>query len=151
MFHSLSEYEKTSPELLNLFEEICSQIKVFSSNISNSVLSKEITSKIKLAKQFIENNHHHNVSLKDMSEIACLSEFHFNRYFHKYYGLSPYAYYLVCKMKYSQEILLKQNSVIETAYDLRFFDQSHFTRLFKRHVGVNPGKYLNENRKYHKK
>jgi AraC-like DNA-binding protein len=83
-----------------------------------------------------------------MAEIACLSEFHFNRLFHKQFGLSPYAYYLVCKLKISQNILMEQKSVTGTAFDIGFFDQSHFTRLFKKHVGVTPGKYLRDNRIY---
>lgn len=147
-FHTLAEYEKSSSRLISLYEEIIMQLKKCSLGYNSSILDEEISSKIHLAKQFIENNCLLDTSLKEMSNIACLSEFHFNRYFHKCYGLSPYAYYLVCKMKKSQKVLIKQNSVIETTYDIGFFDQSHFTKLFKKHIGVTPGKYLRDNKKY---
>jgi AraC-like DNA-binding protein len=147
-FHNLAEYEKSSSRLISLYEEIIMQLKVSSLVYNSDVINEENSSKIHLAKQFIEKNCQLDISLKEMSDIACLSEFHFNRYFHKYYGLSPYAYYLVCKMKKSQKILIKQKSVIETTFDIGFFDQSHFTKLFKKHIGVTPGKYLRDNEKY---
>jgi len=147
-FHALAEYEKSSSRLTSLCEDILLQLKKCSLGYNSSILDEKISSKIHLAKQFIENNCKLDTSLKEMSNIACLSEFHFNRYFHKCYGLSPYAYYLVCKMKKSQKVLIKQHSVIETTFDIGFFDQSHFTKLFKKHIGVTPGKYLRDNKKY---
>jgi AraC-like DNA-binding protein len=53
-------------------------------------------------------------------------------------------------MKKTQKTILKQRSVIETTYDIGFFDQSHFTKLFKKHIGVTPGKYLRDNKEYEK-
>jgi AraC-like DNA-binding protein len=40
---------------------------------------------------------------------------------------------------------MDQKSVIAATYDHGFFDQSHFTKLFKKHVGVAPGRFLNDN------
>jgi len=145
-FHTLAEYEKSSLRLKILYKEIIGLLKKLSLVYSKECLDLEISSKISSAKEFIENNCHIEISLKDMAEIAYLSEFHFNRLFHKQFGLSPYAYYLVCKLKKSQDVLMEQKSVTETAFDIGFFDQSHFTRLFKKHVGVTPGKYLRDNK-----
>jgi AraC-like DNA-binding protein/mannose-6-phosphate isomerase-like protein (cupin superfamily) len=147
-FHALAEYEKTSVRLRYLYHEIIRLLKTFSIGCNKESLDIGISSNVNKAKEFIENNCHLEISLKDMSEIACLSEFHFNRLFHKQFGLSPYAYYLVSKLKISQNILMEQKSVTGTAFDIGFFDQSHFTRLFKKHVGVTPGKYLRDNRIY---
>jgi len=149
-FHAVAEYEKTSSHVVRLMDEIIAQLKALSLQSPSVIFNKEISSKIRLTKQFIEDNCHRDISLKKMSRIACLSEFHFNRYFHTCYGLSPYAYYLVCKMKKTQKTILKQRSVIETTYDIGFFDQSHFTKLFKKHIGVTPGKYLRDNKEYEK-
>lgn len=146
-FHTLAENEKSSIRLNNLYNEIIIQLKNCSIEY-NLVVNKDISIKIQLAKQFIENNCHCDISLKQISDIACLSEFHFNRFFHKCYGLSPYAYFLVCKIKKAQQVLMKQKSVIETTYDIGFFDQSHFTKLFKKYIGVTPGKYLRDNKKH---
>lgn len=145
-FHALAEYEKSSEKLVGLFNGIVGQLKFFSLVGSGIIINEDISLKIQLAKQFIEDNCSRNIQVQEMAEIACLSEFHFERFFHKCYGLSPYAYYLVCKMKKSQKLLVRQQSVIDTTYDVGFFDQSHFTRLFKKYIGVTPSRYLKDNK-----
>ena len=147
-FHAKAEYERMSANVKMLLDEIINQLKTLSLESAPMNFNKEISSKIRLTKQFIEANCNRDISLREMSRIACLSEFHFNRCFHKCYGLSPYAYYLICKMKKSQKALMKQKSVIETTYDIDLFDQSHFIKLFKKHIGVTPGKYLRDNKIY---
>jgi AraC-like DNA-binding protein len=144
-FHTLIEYERTSPKLVGLFNDIVSQLVTSASESDCEVHIDANRKRINLAKQYIENNSHIELSLKEMADIACLSESHFNRYFHKLYGLSPYAYYLACKLKKAQQVLLQEKSVTTTTYEAGFFDQSHFTRLFKKHVGVTPGKYVKHN------
>lgn len=144
-FHVLAEYEKTSDRLKVLYKEIIKLLKTFAIGCREESMDLDITSRIKAAKEFIENNCHLELSLKEMADIACFSEYHFNRLFHRHFGLSPYALYLVCKLKTSKNILMEQKSVTSTAFDIGFFDQSHFTRLFKKHIGVTPGKYLRDN------
>jgi len=145
-FHALAEYDRSSPRLKPLLDTILELLLSHSLPHGADVLEKETSNKLLRAKHFIEENCQQEISLKEMSDAACLSEYHFNRYFHKCYGLSPYAYYLICKIKKSQEQLLVQDSVVDTAYEIGLFDQSHFTKLFKKHVGVTPGRYLRDNR-----
>lgn len=147
-FHALAEYEKSSTSIAKVFTEILRSLKACSSACDQESMDPDVSSKIDVAKAFIEHHCHLEISLKEMADVVCLSEFHFNRLFHKQFGLSPYAYYLVCKLKVSQLVLMKQKSVTGTALDTGFFDQSHFTRLFKKHVGVTPGKYLRDNRTF---
>jgi len=144
-FHTLIEYERASPKLVGLFNDIISKLVASASASDGEAHIDANREKINLAKQYIENNSHIELSLKEIADIACLSESHFSRYFHKLYGLSPYAYYLACKLKKAQHALLQEKSVTATTYEAGFFDQSHFTRLFKKHVGVTPGKYVKHN------
>jgi len=147
-FHALAEYENVAARLASLYDEIVALLIASSTEIPPSLQDNKISSKIRLAKQLIENSCHREISLKEIADAACLSEYHFNRHFHKCYGLSPYTFYLVCKMKKSQQNLAKQRSVVAAAYDVGLFDQSHFTKLFKKHTGVTPGKYLRDNRRF---
>lgn len=144
-FHTLAEYEIKSSKLEKIFNEIIIHLNKYSTE-TNSEISEEIyPEKIYLAKKHIEEHCDIELTLKEMANVACLSEYHFNRCFHKLYGLSPYAYYLVCRMKKVQNVLIKQKSVTTTTYETGFFDQSHFTKLFKKYIGVTPGKYLKDN------
>ncbi len=145
-FHILAEYEKNSLKLKLLFKDIMRQLEEKYSESKTDLYNDTYQEKINMTKQYIENKCHQELTLKEMADVACLSEYHFNRYFHRSYGLSPYAYYLVCKIKKAQKILMQEQSVIETAFKSGCFDQSHFTRLFKKHIGVKPGRYLKDNR-----
>lgn len=145
-FHTLAEYDRRSVRLTPLFAAIVEELLGYSLSDTGSCLTDEASHSIQQAKPYIEDCCQQELSLGQMAKAANLSEFHFNRYFHRCYGLSPYAYYLICKVKKSQELLLTHDSVLDTAYGIGFFDQSHFTKLFKKHVGVTPGRYLRDNR-----
>lgn len=145
-FHTLAEYDRHSVRLTPLLAAIVEEVLSHSLQDGGSCLTDEASHSIQRAKRYIEDCCLQELSLGQMAQAANLSEYHFNRYFHRCYGLSPYAYYLICKVKKSQEFLLTCNSVLDTAYGIGFFDQSHFTKLFKKHVGVTPGRYLKDNR-----
>lgn len=145
--YAFAEFEKSSPLIQDLLNEILEILKTFSLKSEPYEFDDDISARIYLSKKYIENNCATEISLKDVADIACMSEYHFNRRFHRYFGLSPYAYYLVCKMKKSQKILTINESIADTVFDIGFFDQSHFTRLFKKHIGVTPGRYLKSNKR----
>ncbi|MCP4106994.1 MAG: AraC family transcriptional regulator [Desulfobacteraceae bacterium] len=60
-------------------------------------------------------------------------------------GVSPNEYLIQFRIKKAREFLLQGVSLTDTALDTGFTDQSHFTRFFKRIVGVSSGKYLRHN------
>lgn len=97
---------------------------------------------IKLVKEYIENNFADDLSLEQLSYLAKLSPFHFLRIFSKEVGVSPHVYHTEIKIKQAKKLLLRGNSIVQVAYDVGFVDQSHFTRAFKKIVGVTPGEYL---------
>ncbi|TAJ06819.1 AraC family transcriptional regulator [Marinilabiliaceae bacterium JC017] len=143
-FHQAAFTENKTTSLSHLYAAIQSRLLTHATDQTNS--PQKALDAIDKAKGIIEQNCHNTLSLDEIAEAACLSKFHFNRLFHARLGLSPYAYYLHCKVKQSQEILLRTTSVTTTSFETGFFDQSHFTKLFKKHVGVTPGKYLKSNR-----
>jgi AraC-like DNA-binding protein len=72
---------------------------------------------------------------------ACgLSPDHFARAFRKSTGLAPHAWLLQARVERAM-ILLRghDQSLSEIALTCGFVDQSHFTRVFVRRVGVTPG------------
>ncbi|MFA8435623.1 MAG: helix-turn-helix domain-containing protein [Marinifilaceae bacterium] len=145
-FHALVEFTHESGEKYTLFNRILELMDA----CMIPAPPVEKTDHIELfekARQYIVEHCMESLDLKAIAEIACLSEFHFSRRFYQLFGLSPYAYYLVCKMKRAEKLLRENRSITATAFDLDFFDQSHFSRMFKKYMGVNPGKYLRERSK----
>lgn len=80
--------------------------------------------------------------LKELAEMAAMSESKLNQLFKQTFGDSIYNYFQIERMK-EAAFLLKEakRSVSETGYELGFSNLSHFSRLFKRHFGMTPKKY----------
>ncbi len=91
--------------------------------------------------RYISENYGNNLSLKEIASVACLSPFHFQREFKKDRGITPHEYLNDVRIRESQRLLLKEMDLKEIAYRLGFSDQSHFTRIFRKTVGVTPKNY----------
>lgn len=67
---------------------------------------------------------------------------HFARSFKHFLRCTPGEYLMRCRLEKVLSILRETNmSLVETALQTGFFDQSHLTRTFKRHYGVTPYAY----------
>jgi AraC-like DNA-binding protein len=56
-------------------------------------------------------------------------------------GLPPHAYQLQLRLSHARNLLAQGFPISYVAHETGFFDQTHFTKQFKRHVGVTPGTY----------
>jgi hypothetical protein len=64
-----------------------------------------------------------------------------DRRFKRLHGLTPGQFRLLGQLQTAQELLRRGHSPLEAALAAGFYDQSHFTRLFKRLTGTSPGRY----------
>jgi AraC family transcriptional regulator len=91
---------------------------------------------------FIDGNLGNRLSLGDLAAIAGVSRFHFARQFRLRTGETPMGYVLRRRVERAQQLLGGRGCRIsDVAALLGFADQSHFTRTFKRFVGVSPSQY----------
>jgi len=93
------------------------------------------------ARAYLHDNYAADVTLDELARIAGLSPFHFARLFRDQVGLPPHAYQLQVRIAHAKRLLLRGLPVSRVAQETGFFDLSHLTRHFKRHVGVAPGSY----------
>jgi AraC-like DNA-binding protein len=96
---------------------------------------------VRLAREYVEDNHAHNISLEELSRVAGLSRFHLLRSFRAEVGLPPHSYLNQVRVYRVKEPLRSGAGIAEAALETGFADQSHLTRHFKRLVGVPPGRY----------
>ena len=96
---------------------------------------------LKKAYAFITDNLDQHISLQDVSAHCSLSPYHLLRSFRDQYGLPPHTFQNQKRINRARQLLSKGMSIAETAARMGFADQSHFTRKFKRSVGMTPGKY----------
>ncbi|QBD74934.1 AraC family transcriptional regulator [Ktedonosporobacter rubrisoli] len=98
-------------------------------------------SAIRRVKAYLAEHYAGDVSLGTLASIANLSAFHLTRVFRQAVGLPPHAYQLQLRIAHARNLLAKGLSVSYVAHETGFFDQTHFTKQFKRHVGITPGTY----------
>lgn len=92
--------------------------------------------------EFIRNNIHESINLKELSDKACMSTTSFYRYFKRELGVSPIEFILNEKIKYAKKLLSNPNlNITEVSYATGFEDCNYFIRLFKKHEGVTPKQY----------
>jgi AraC family transcriptional regulator len=91
---------------------------------------------------YIDSHLGDRISLAELAREAGVSRFHFARQFRLSTGESPMGYLRRVRIERSKSILQTRDTTIaEVAARLGFSDQSHFTRIFGRLVGVSPGSF----------
>jgi methylphosphotriester-DNA--protein-cysteine methyltransferase len=73
------------------------------------------------------------------SSVANVSKFHLAHLFRQTVGLPPHAYQNQVRLSQARKPLAQGFTASYVANEVFFFDQTHFTNQFKRHVGVTPG------------
>ena len=82
------------------------------------------------------------ISLHDMSRVAYLSEFHFNRVFHQITGLPPAKFISAMRLDEAKRLLLNTNlSITDISFEVGYNSLSTFTRRFTQRVGLGPREF----------
>jgi AraC family transcriptional regulator len=85
------------------------------------------------------------VTLDDLAQEAGLHPTHVTRVFRQWYRTSPGAYMRKLRLEWAAAELVNRETPLSTlALEAGFADQAHFTRAFRRHWGVPPGRYRAE-------
>lgn len=89
---------------------------------------------------FIHANLAARIGLADLAAVAGVSASHFTRAFKASVGESPHRYLMQLRLEGARRALLVSNRPIaEIALEHGFADQSHLTRMMRRHTGTTPG------------
>lgn len=98
--------------------------------------------KLRRLKDFIMSNLNRDLSLDDLARVAELSPQYLCRTFKKAVGTTPYQYIVEARIEKAKEILLHgEQSIAETALEVGFSSQSHFSDSFRRVTGMSPRQF----------
>ena len=104
------------------------------------------TQPIVKVRAYIEARCTDNFSIQDLAELVNLNPYYLIRCFREQVGTSPHQYKLHWQLQRAKRAVLKADaSIAAVAADCGFYDQSHLTRIFKRALGVSPGRYREVN------
>ena len=92
--------------------------------------------------EYIRKNIRENISLKELSDKACMSTTSFYRFFKRELGMSPIEFILNEKIKQAKQLLKNPTiQVNEVCFQSGFEDCNYFIRLFKKYEGITPKQY----------
>lgn len=82
------------------------------------------------------------ISLHDMSRVAYVSPFHFNRVFHQITGLPPNKFISAMRLDEAKRLLLNTHlSITDICFEVGYNSLSTFTRRFTERVGLGPREF----------
>ncbi|MEL7444239.1 MAG: AraC family transcriptional regulator [Pseudomonadota bacterium] len=93
---------------------------------------------------YIDANLDGQLALSDLSALLDVSVYHFSRGFRKAIGMSAHQYVLERRLTRARELLSGDQPLAEVAYAVGFSSQAHMTDVFRKHIGVTPGRYRRE-------
>ncbi len=113
-FHSLENENEYAEQNLNGFSEINS---------------------------YIENNIGDKFCLDELSKMANINKYGFVKKFKASTGMTPMNYILMKKIFACKTHIDPNSELTELAYRYSFSDLAHFSKTFKRYIGISPKKY----------
>jgi len=98
--------------------------------------------RLQRVRDFIEAHLDDELSLTVLANIACLSPYHFSRSFKESAGVGPQRYVIQRRLERAKTLLRRtRQPLAQIAQEAGFADQSHLASIFRREMGVTPGRY----------
>ena len=98
--------------------------------------------KIDTAKSIIRKRFREAINLEEVAKEAGMSYSWFRKKFREYNGISPARYILGLRISEACRLLAESSlSIKEVAWNLNFDDNSYFSAMFLREVGMSPKEY----------
>ncbi len=87
-----------------------------------------------------------DLSVEQLSEIACFSKFHFHRQFSEYTGINVTKFIQLMRLKRAsyQLVFNQQFRIIDIAFEAKFENPESFSRAFKKIIGQTPSQFRNK-------
>jgi AraC family transcriptional regulator len=96
---------------------------------------------LNIAQDLIHENYTQHLSLSEIAGVVGVHPAHLAEVFRKNFGLTIGQYIRRLRLDHAtREVLLSDKPLAEISATAGFYDQSHFTKIFKRHTGMAPAK-----------
>jgi AraC-like DNA-binding protein len=139
--------QSVSPDRESILALLSDMVSLYADDVDSAQVSESRGKLAKQARCYLDAHLQRTVSLEELAAEANVSPYYIDRVFRKVIGVPPHVYQLQTRIKKAVGTLLKTGSIVEASYYFGFSDQSHFSRLFKKNMGVSPGRFVKTNRK----
>lgn len=136
---SINNMQTTQFEVIKIFYEIC--------NYYNKIQKQDNI--IYRIKGYIDEHFYEEITLEYISTKFYINPTYLSDQFKKVIGLNFKKYLNNVRIDKAKELLLQQNmKPVQVSELVGFKDPIHFSTVFKKYVGIPPGKFQEENKKY---
>lgn len=91
--------------------------------------------------RYISENCSGKISVSELSAKLGLDEHYFVTMFRKNVGLTPYQYYIQCRVELADRMMTEGMSITQVSEELGFNDLASFSNAYKKVKGYSPRKY----------
>lgn len=144
-----SIYELNSKFLVLLYhtqdlDELCIMLQEIVESFMSAMLYEKDKGNLYIRKalSYVADNYNKHLKLNDVSEYVGLSSGYFSTLFREVVGISFREHLNRVRVEESKRLLLStQYSLTDIAIAMGFPDQSYYCKVFKKIVGLTPGKF----------
>ncbi len=98
--------------------------------------------RLSFAVKYIHENIYKSISVKELSEKACMSEPNFYRCFKQQFGITPIEYINQKRIELAQKLLQTiDTNIADICFSCGFNNHNHFTKTFKKYTQTTPAHY----------
>lgn len=123
--------------LVELLSHLWRQHGDWQASRSTASESKSVTT----VRTYLEEHSADNISIETLCQLTGLSGYYLIHCFCQQMGLPPHRYQRQVRLLKAKQALYSPQPLSKIAVEAGFYDQSHFTRSFKRVFGLTPGQY----------
>ena len=107
----------------------------------NTATKKLSTQQLNYIRALFHDEPSQSFQLDELAQNLNLSKFQFLRQFKQSMGMTPHAYLKRVRLEYAKKALMKGGNLSDVAYQVGFFDQSHFNKAFKSAYLITPSHF----------
>lgn len=126
---------------LNCFIELMVYINNLFLNVRNIDENNYIPLKLQPILDYIDKNLDSDLSLEVIEKKFFISRFYLSKLFKKFTGSTIHEYIIYKRISIAKKLLTEGCNVTEACMKSGFNDYSNFLKVFKKTVGILPGKY----------
>ena len=92
-------------------------------------------------RDYLNTHYAQSISLAEVAQVAGMRPSSVNRAFRRHTGLPPHEYLINRRVAQACSRLDQGQTLVDVALSTGFYDQSHFSRHFRRIMGMTPAQY----------
>lgn len=144
-YHLTTQYAKKTEHLDDIYSFSLWLKEILNDFVSTVVTTRKKLGHVQRAIDYIRQNLDKKLAITAVASHVAMSESRFSQVFRQETGVSFPEYVNSAKIERAKELIGSGTmSLTEIANELNFYDQSYFTKTFRKHTGMTPKQFLNK-------